>query len=95
MRKESVKKKSNINCDIMKLKLKTLKGTAFHQKTDIFRRIMWFTYMGEHDNFIPVSVDDVKRIVELNKNGERDNLSVYQKKQSQNHTLCNGFIFFS
>ncbi|MBK6833174.1 MAG: hypothetical protein IPG89_02405 [Bacteroidetes bacterium] len=52
------------------LKLKTAKGTAFHQKTDIFRRIMWFTYMGEHDNFIPVSVDDVKRVIELNKNGE-------------------------
>lgn len=52
------------------LKLKTAKGIAFHQKTDIFRRIMWFTYQGEHDNFIPVSVDDVKKIIELNKTGE-------------------------
>lgn len=52
------------------LKLKTAKGIAFHQKTDIFRRIMWFTYQGEHENFIPVSVDDVKAVIELNKNGE-------------------------
>ncbi|MCD6067286.1 MAG: hypothetical protein K0S33_2112 [Bacteroidetes bacterium] len=51
------------------LKLKTKKGLAVHQKTDIFKRLMWFTYEGEFDNFIPVSVDDVKEIISMNKEG--------------------------
>jgi cell fate regulator YaaT (PSP1 superfamily) len=52
------------------LKLKTARGTAVHQKTDIFKRIMWFTYFDDMSNFIAVSVDDVKKVIELNKNGQ-------------------------
>lgn len=51
------------------LKLRTKKGVAFHQKTDIFKRLMWFTYEGEFENFIPVSVDNVKEVIEMNKAG--------------------------
>jgi cell fate regulator YaaT (PSP1 superfamily) len=51
------------------LKLKTKKGLAIHQKTDIFRRMMWFTYEGEFDNFIPLTVDVVKEIISMNKEG--------------------------
>jgi hypothetical protein len=52
------------------LKLKTARGTAVHQKTDIFKRIMWFTYFDDMSNFIAVSVDDVKKVIELNKAGQ-------------------------
>lgn len=52
------------------LKLRTKKGLAIHQKTDIFKRMMWFTYEGEFDNFIPVAVDDVKDIIAMNKEGQ-------------------------
>jgi cell fate regulator YaaT (PSP1 superfamily) len=51
------------------LKLKTKKGLAIHQKTDIFKRMMWFTYEGEFDNFIPLTVDVVKEIISMNKEG--------------------------
>lgn len=51
------------------LKLKTKKGIAFHQKTDIFKRMMWFSYEGEFENFIPVTVDTVKEVIEMNKAG--------------------------
>ncbi|MDP2385262.1 MAG: regulatory iron-sulfur-containing complex subunit RicT [Bacteroidota bacterium] len=51
------------------LKLRTKKGIAFHQKTDIFKRLMWFTYEGEFENFIPVTVDTVKEVIEMNKAG--------------------------
>jgi cell fate regulator YaaT (PSP1 superfamily) len=53
------------------IKLEAEKGKAFHQKTDIFKRIMYFSYTDEPDTFISVSVDRVKEIVEMNKNGQK------------------------
>ena len=46
------------------------KGTAFHFKTDIFQRVMYFVY--EHhdpDGPFPLSVAAVKEIMEKNRNG--------------------------
>jgi hypothetical protein len=51
--------------------LQTIKGDAFLQKTDIFKRIMWFGYRGEESNWIPVPVDRVQEILALNTKGER------------------------
>ena len=51
--------------------IQTLKGDAFLQKTDIFKRVMWFGYRGEESNWIPVTVDRVKEILELNAKGEK------------------------
>ena len=55
--------------EVSNVKLETDKGRAFHQKTDIFKRIMFFSYTSEPDNFIALSVDRVKEIIELNKTG--------------------------
>jgi cell fate regulator YaaT (PSP1 superfamily) len=58
-------------------KLETLKGRAFHQKTDIFKRIMWFSYFDDPGNFIPLSIDRVNEIIALNKAGEKpDDISL-------------------
>ena len=58
-------------------KLETTKGRAFHQKTDIFKRLMWFSYFDDPGNFIPLSVDRVNEIIALNKEGEKpDDISV-------------------
>ena len=51
--------------------LQTLKGDAFLQKTDIFKRIMWFGYRGEESNWIPITIDRVKEILALNAKGEK------------------------
>ncbi len=51
--------------------LQTIKGDAFLQKTDIFKRVMWFGYRGEESNWIPVSVDRVREILELNEKGQK------------------------
>ena len=51
-------------------KLLTKKGDAFLQKTDIFRRIMWFSYRGEPGVLIPLTVESVHKILEANTNGE-------------------------
>lgn len=55
--------------EVNNVKLETDKGRAFHQKTDIFKRTMFFSYTDEPDNFIPLSVDRVKEIMEMNKTG--------------------------
>ncbi len=46
--------------------LKTKKGTATLQKTDIFKKIMWFGFDKE-TNWYPVAIDKVLEIIELNK----------------------------
>jgi len=56
--------------DVNDVKLKSKKGDAVHQKTDIFRRTMWFSYFDQMSVFIPVTVDRVKEIIEMNKKGE-------------------------
>jgi hypothetical protein len=48
--------------------LKTEKGDARLQKTDIFKRLMWFSYPME-DTWIPLEIDRVKEIQKLNKEG--------------------------
>jgi cell fate regulator YaaT (PSP1 superfamily) len=57
--------------EVNNVKLETERGRAFHQKTDIFRRTMFFSYTDEPDNFIPLTVDRVKEVMELNKNGAK------------------------
>ncbi len=51
-------------------KLLTKKGDAFLQKTDIFRRMMWFSYRSEPGVFIPMHVEVVNGILEANSKGE-------------------------
>jgi len=55
--------------EVANVKLESEKGKAFHQKTDIFKRIMFFSYISEPDNFIPLSIERVKEIIEMNKTG--------------------------
>lgn len=52
-------------------RLHTQKGDAFLQKTDIFKRLLWWSYTTEPDVFIPLSINRVKEILELNAKGEK------------------------
>ncbi len=47
-------------------RLATEKGFAFHQKTDIFKRVIWWSYTSEPDVFIPLSIARTKEIFKLN-----------------------------
>ncbi|GAA3943902.1 hypothetical protein GCM10022406_28090 [Hymenobacter algoricola] len=50
--------------------LLTEKGEAFLQKTDIFKRRMWFALRGDN-NWVMLSIDRVREVQELNKKGEK------------------------
>lgn len=50
----------------------TTSGEARLQKTDIFRKMMWFSYKSG-DDWLPVKTDDVVKLLELNKKGIKPN----------------------
>lgn len=50
--------------------LQTVKGEAFLQKTDIFRRRMWFAFKGDN-NWVMLDTARVRELLELNKRGEK------------------------
>ncbi len=47
--------------------LQTQKGKAFHQKTDILRNLMYYTYQDNPSNFICITASRVKEIQKLNR----------------------------
>lgn len=52
------------------LELETITGVAYHYKTDILKRIMYYSFDNRlPEKLIPVSVDRVKEIIEKNKRG--------------------------
>jgi hypothetical protein len=64
------------------IRLSLSKGTMVHRKTDIFKRIMWYNLIPEvkdsdertpfvPENWVPLSVDRVKEIIDLNKRGQK------------------------
>ena len=50
--------------------LQTSKGEAFLQKTDIFRRRMWFAFKGDN-NWVMLDTARVRELLEMNKRGEK------------------------
>lgn len=52
-------------------RLHTQKGDAFLQKTDIFKRLIWWSYTTEPDVFIPLSIERVKEVLAMNEKGEK------------------------
>ena len=49
----------------------TTDGTLFHQKTDVFRRMMWYSNKDNPAIFIPISVDKVKEYLAINRAGKK------------------------
>ncbi|NOR86634.1 MAG: hypothetical protein GQ527_03400 [Bacteroidales bacterium] len=51
--------------------LSTRKGDAIYQKMDVFKGIMWYTYMDEPESFHAVPVQKVKYIISQNQKGRK------------------------
>lgn len=50
--------------------LLTEKGEAFLQKTDIFRRLMWFSYRND-SNWYSITCSEVVEVIKMNERGEK------------------------
>jgi len=57
------------------IKLNTGKGKAFHVKTDVFKKQMWYLYEngseGAGSGFIPIKPDRVREIIAMNKEDKK------------------------
>jgi cell fate regulator YaaT (PSP1 superfamily) len=52
--------------------LETVDGTAYYIKTDVFRGVMWYSFDKDSAlNMIPVSVERVREIINLNKHNKK------------------------
>lgn len=53
-------------------KLHTEKGSAYHIKTDVFRKQMWYAYEGDSaSGLIPMHPDRVREIMKMNQDGKK------------------------
>lgn len=52
------------------INLKTKKGEAFYQKSDIFKGLMWYSYVFDKGNMMAIPAEQVKEIIAMNKNGK-------------------------
>jgi cell fate regulator YaaT (PSP1 superfamily) len=65
-----------------KSRIKTKKGEAYHQKSDVFRKIMWYAYTDDSNNMMALTVDKVKEIINMNRKGKIPaDLESYATKQ--------------
>ncbi len=50
--------------------LKTKEGNAYFQKSDVFKKVLWYSFDPENSvNITPLSIERVEEIIELNKKG--------------------------
>ena len=42
-----------------------------HQKNDVFKGIMWYSYTTDKSNIMAIPVDKVKDIIAMNKKGQK------------------------
>lgn len=52
------------------INLKTKKGEAFYQKSDIFKGLMWYSYVFDKSNMMAIPAEQVKEIIAMNNKGK-------------------------
>jgi len=66
------------------IKLKTRKGEAFYQKSDVHKGLMWYSYFNDPTNLLALSIDKVKEIIEDNRKGKMpEKLEDFAQKKEQ------------
>jgi len=50
--------------------LKTKKGVAEFQKADVFKRIIWYSYVDDYSSMMAIPLDKVKSILTMNEKGQ-------------------------
>ena len=64
-------------------------GDAVHQKNDVFKGIMWYSYTNDKSNIMAIPVDKVKEIIEKNKRGEKPEKLEDYAITTEQHTNTN------
>lgn len=67
-----------------KILLKSKKGNAIHQKSDIFKRVMLYSYVNDPNSMLVIPVDQVKKIIEMNQKGKLpEELEIFAQQTQQ------------
>ncbi len=60
--------------------LQTNQGTAYYQKSDVFKKVLWYSFDPENSvNITPLSIDRVTEIIEMNKNNQKPDTLLQNK----------------
>ncbi|MBM3435488.1 MAG: hypothetical protein FJY07_04620 [Bacteroidetes bacterium] len=71
--------------------LKTRKGEAEYQKADVFKRIIWYSYVQDNSSMMAIPLDKVKEIIKINTQGTTpENLEDYAVTLEQKTEYANG-----
>ena len=60
-----------------------------HQKNDVFKGIMWYSYTNDKSNIMAIPVDKVKEIIALNKKGQKPKSLENYAVTTEAHTNTN------
>jgi cell fate regulator YaaT (PSP1 superfamily) len=70
--------------------LQTKKGPAYHQKSDIFQKIMWFAYADSPNNLLAIPIGKVKKIIKMNQKNrfpaDLEEFALQVEQKSQEHS---------
>jgi len=73
------------------IKLKTRKGDAFYQKSDVFKGLMWYSYFNDPGNLLAIPIDMVQQIINDNMKGKMpEKLEDFAKKKEQKVDFSSG-----
>jgi len=71
----------------MNIKLRTEKGDAIHLKSDIFKKVMWYSYLNDQSSMMALSIENVKKIIEGNRKGlipkSLEDLAIHQETKTE------------
>ncbi|MBN2175207.1 MAG: hypothetical protein JW731_13815 [Bacteroidales bacterium] len=71
--------------------LKSKKGNAEFQKADVFKRIIWYSYMDDYASMMAIPLDKVYEIINMNKQGKLPpNIEDYAETTGQKTEYSNG-----
>lgn len=72
--------------------LKTKKGEAEYQKSDVFKRIIWYSYINDYASMMAIPLDEVKKVINMNDNGKLpEKLEDFAVILEQKTDYSNGF----
>jgi len=63
-------------------RIETQTGVAYLQKTDIFKKIMWFSFPGA-ESWIPLQISKVRELADMNKSGSKPIALDYVPEQKE------------
>ncbi len=61
-------------------------GDAIHQKNDVFKGLMWYSYSNDRNNIMAIPVDKVKEIIKLNERGKKPEKMEDYAQSTEQHT---------